>query len=62
MKEAFSEPESYGGGRVGGVGKAGRAGRGGGQKAQGKGKIVPPSDKVWLERWRKDLKIALVRF
>ncbi|TEB36251.1 histone acetyltransferase type B catalytic subunit [Coprinellus micaceus] len=62
LKEAFGEPESYGGGRVGGVGKAGRAGRGGGQKAQVKGKIVPPSDKAWLEKWRKGLKIALRQF
>ncbi|KAJ2930049.1 hypothetical protein H1R20_g7005, partial [Candolleomyces eurysporus] len=38
MQEAFGEPVSYGGGRV--------------------GKIVPPSDKTWLEKWRKDLKIA----
>ncbi|RXW24202.1 hypothetical protein EST38_g1683 [Candolleomyces aberdarensis] len=62
MQEAFGEPVSYGGGRVGGVGKAGRSGRGGGgtAKAQAgaKGKIVPPSDKTWLEKWRKDLKIA----
>ena len=66
MQEAFGEPVSYGGGRVGGVGKAGRSGRGGGgaAKAQAgaKGKIVPPSDKTWLEKWRKDLKIAGVRW
>jgi len=60
LEEAFGEPVSYGGGRVGGVGKAGRAGRGG-KENEAKGKIVPPSDKAWLEKWRKDLKIAGVR-
>ncbi|KAJ2917657.1 hypothetical protein MD484_g2817, partial [Candolleomyces efflorescens] len=60
MQEAFGEPVSYGGGRVGGVGKAGRSGRGAQEKAHAgaKGKIVPPSDKTWIEKWRKDLKIA----
>ncbi|KAJ3508786.1 hypothetical protein NMY22_g16502 [Coprinellus aureogranulatus] len=60
MKEAFGEPESYGGGRVGGVGKAKRAGRGG-ENVQ-KGKMIPPTDKKWWEKWRKDLKIALRQF
>ncbi|KAF5324722.1 hypothetical protein D9611_004325 [Ephemerocybe angulata] len=62
MEEAFGEAVTYGGGRVGGVGKAGRSGRGGVAKVQAKGKIVPPSDKAWLEKWRKDLKIALRQF
>lgn len=60
MKEAFGQ-ESYGGGRVGGVGRAGKSGRGG-ETAKAKGKLGPPVDKMWAERWRKDLKIAQVCF
>ncbi|TFK72215.1 histone acetyltransferase type B catalytic subunit [Pluteus cervinus] len=69
MKEAFGEESvsygggrvessSYGGGRVGGVGKGGRSGRGGVGNMMTKGKLGPPVDKGWAEKWRKDLKIA----
>ncbi len=44
------------GGRVGGVGLGKRSGRGGAK--QTKGKLGPPVDKTWAEKWRKDLKIA----
>jgi len=49
-----------GGGRVGGIGRAGKSGRGGASRT--KGKLGPPADKSWIEKWRKDLKIAGVRF
>ncbi|KAJ7184360.1 acyl-CoA N-acyltransferase [Mycena filopes] len=50
MEEGFGgESVSHGGGRAGGVGKGGRSGR---------GKMGPPADKPWVEKWRKDLKIA----
>ncbi|KAK0193021.1 acyl-CoA N-acyltransferase [Armillaria mellea] len=56
MQEGFGgDGLSHGGGRVGGVGKGGRSGRGGHPK---KGKLGPPVDKHWAEKWRKDLKIA----
>ncbi|KAJ3568423.1 hypothetical protein NP233_g5719 [Leucocoprinus birnbaumii] len=55
ISEAYGSLKSAGG-RVGGVGRAGRSGRGGG--ALVKGKIGPPADKTWVEKWRKDLKIA----
>lgn len=62
MAEGFGEPESYGGGRVGGIGRAGKSGRGGTKKGKeataSRGKLVPPVDKVWVEKWRKQLKIA----
>lgn len=62
MQEAFGEGAvSHGGGRVGGVGKGGRSGRGGVEKvaaAAARGKLGPPADKAWTEKWRKDLKIA----
>ena len=51
MDEGFSEPVSYGGGRVGGVGRAGKSGMGG--LAAKKGKMGPPTDKAWAEKWRK---------
>jgi histone acetyltransferase 1 len=57
MTEGFGEQESHGGGRVGGIGRGGKSGRGGAKKAS-KGKLVPPVDKVWTEKWRKGLKIA----
>ncbi|PPQ70918.1 hypothetical protein CVT24_009980 [Panaeolus cyanescens] len=60
MSEAFSQ-ESYGGGRVGGVGRAGKSGKGG-ASAKAKGRLGPPVDKIWAERWRKDLKIAQRQF
>ncbi len=57
MQEGFSgNGLSHGGGRVGGVGKGGRSGRGG--KHSEKGKLGPPIDKHWAEKWRKNLKIA----
>lgn len=65
MKEAFGSESaagiSHGGGRVGGVGKGKKSGTGGDQAAKGKGKIGPPVDKKWAERWRVQLKIAGVR-
>ena len=61
IEEAFGGKEvSYGGGRVGGVGKAGKSGRGGDQKVGTQGKMGPPIDKKWAEKWRVDMKIALV--
>lgn len=57
IKEAFG---ASGGGRVGGIGRTGKSGRGGAGRT--KGKLDPPADKVWIEKWRKDLKIAGVRF
>jgi histone acetyltransferase 1 len=53
--EAYGSSQSTGG-RVGGVGRAGKSGKGG--AAQTKGKLGPPADKAWAEKWRKDLKIA----
>ena len=58
MEEGFGEAASYGGGRVGGVGRAGKSGMGGNVNASKKGKMGPPTDKAWAERWRKDLKLA----
>lgn len=59
MEEGFGDSGSHGGGRVGGVGKGGRSGRGGVVK---KGKMGPPTDKAWAEKWRKDFKLAGVGF
>ena len=51
MAEAFGESAvSHGGGKVGR--QTGRS------KNQSKGKMGPPVDKVWMEKWRIDLKIA----
>ncbi|TFK34824.1 acyl-CoA N-acyltransferase [Crucibulum laeve] len=61
MQEGFGAGAvTHGGGRVGGVGRAGRSGRGGGRQATstGQGKIGPPADKAWVEKWRRELKIA----
>jgi len=60
MAEGFEGPESHGGGRVSGIGRGGKSGRGGAKKGviTRKGKLVPPVDKVWIEKWRKQLKIA----
>ena len=60
MAESFGGPESYGGGRVSGIGRGGKSGRGGAKKgaSASKGKLFPPVDKVWVEKWRKELKIA----
>jgi histone acetyltransferase 1 len=49
---------SHGGGRVRGVGRAGKSGRGGNATMSAKGKMGPPADKAWVEKWRSDLKIA----
>lgn len=58
MSEGFgSDAVSHGGGRVG---RARATARGKGKKAAG-GKLGPPADRAWLERWRKELKIAGVR-
>ena len=61
MSEAFGDAgvsTSSGGGKVGGVGPQRRNKT----KAFGKtrGKLEPPADKAWMEKWRKDLKIAAV--
>ncbi|TFK27427.1 histone acetyltransferase type B catalytic subunit [Coprinopsis marcescibilis] len=56
MQEAFGDAPSYGGGRVGGVGKGKRSGAG--TASTQRGKMGPPVDKPWAEKWRKDLKIA----
>lgn len=60
MAEGFGGQESHGGGRVSGIGRGGKSGRGGAKKeaSASKGKLVPPVDKVWVEKWRKELKIA----
>lgn len=55
ITEAYGSSRSTGG-RVGGVGRARKSGRGG--ATQKKGKLGPPADKVWVEKWRKDLKMA----
>ncbi|RDB23989.1 Histone acetyltransferase type B catalytic subunit [Hypsizygus marmoreus] len=59
MEEGFGGAAvSYGGGRVGGIGRAGKSGRGGGASSGAKGKMGPPADRAWVEKWRSDLKIA----
>lgn len=59
MEEGFGgESVSHGGGRAGGIGKGGRSGRGGAATVATKGKMGPPAEKPWVEKWRKDLKIA----
>lgn len=60
MSEGFGDAESSGGGRVGGIGKAAKSGRGGSTVT--KGKLGPPVDKHWAEKWRLERKIAGVRF
>ncbi|KIK54554.1 hypothetical protein GYMLUDRAFT_48688 [Collybiopsis luxurians FD-317 M1] len=53
MEEGFSrDAGSHGGGRVGKIGKALSGG------GMGKGKMGPPVDKGWAEKWRVKLKIA----
>jgi len=58
MSEGFGDDAvSHGGGRVGRT-TARKAAKG---KARGKatgGKLGPPADRAWLEKWRKDFKIA----
>ncbi|KAJ7221721.1 histone acetyltransferase type B catalytic subunit [Mycena pura] len=59
MEEGYGDGTvSHGGGRAGGIGKGGRSGRGGNGIAITKGKMGPPAEKSWVEKWRKDLKIA----
>ncbi|KAF8921043.1 histone acetyltransferase type B catalytic subunit [Mucidula mucida] len=53
ITEGFGSSESSGGGRVG-------VGRGG--STTGKGKLGPPVDKHWAERWRLELKLATRQF
>lgn len=61
MQEAFGDTSlaSAGGGKVGGVRPGGRAAK---RAAKHKGKMGPPSDKAWLEKWRVHFKLAAVRF
>ena len=57
MREGFGEAgitTSSGGGKVGGPGSRRRKGK----EDKGKAKMIPPIDKAWAEKWRKDLKIA----
>jgi histone acetyltransferase 1 len=50
MREGFGEGAvSHGGGKV----KRSHV-----SKSKGKGKLGPPAHKGWMEKWRKDLKIA----
>jgi len=58
MAEGFGGQESHGGGRVGGIGRGGKSGRGGAKTSASRGKLAPPVDKMWVEKWRKELKIA----
>jgi histone acetyltransferase 1 len=60
MEEGFGDSNvmSSGGGKVGGVKPGRRSGR---STSNRKGKIIPPADKIWLEKWRVQLKIAGVR-
>ena len=62
MSEGFgSDSASHGGGRVG---RKRTPAREKGKKAAAAaagGKLGPPADRAWLERWRKELKIAGVR-
>ena len=62
MSEGFGDGAvSHGGGRVKRTtARTAAQGRTKGKKATG-GKLGPPADRAWLERWRKDLKIAGVR-
>lgn len=59
--------EGFGGGGIGASHGGGRVVKGkskvrvGAAKGKGMGKMGPPTEKGWAEKWRKDLKIALVR-
>ncbi|TBU26051.1 histone acetyltransferase type B catalytic subunit [Dichomitus squalens] len=60
MREGFGpEAVSSNGGKVGGVGN-GRTRRGVKHRTMraGAGKMGPPADRTWLEKWRTELKIA----
>lgn len=53
MEEAFGPQDSRG------IGRARKSGRGdAGEQEAAKGKLMPPANKPWVEKWRKDLKIA----
>uniref|UniRef100_A0A8H7Y2N6 Histone acetyltransferase type B catalytic subunit n=1 Tax=Psilocybe cubensis TaxID=181762 RepID=A0A8H7Y2N6_PSICU len=52
IEEAFGAQDSVGGTR------RARKSLHGGEHGLEKGKLIPPADKVWSEKWRKDLKIA----
>ncbi len=59
MEEAFGPQEVQG---AGGIGRARKTGRGEVVDREApKGQLVPPANKPWIEKWRKDLKIAGVR-
>lgn len=59
MEEAFGPQEVQ---SAGGIGRARKTVRGeGGDQEAPKGQLVPPANKPWIEKWRKDLKIAGVR-
>jgi len=59
MSEGFGDDVvSHGGGRVRRTtARTAAQGRAKGKATKG-GKLGPPADRAWLERWRKDLKIA----
>jgi hypothetical protein len=60
MSEGFGpDMISHGGGRVGRTRTPAR--EKGKKAAAAEGKLGPPADRAWLERWRKELKIAGVR-
>jgi histone acetyltransferase 1 len=63
MSEGFSsDVVSHGGGRVGRTRTPAREkGKKAAAAAAAGGKLGPPADRAWLERWRKELKIAGVR-
>ncbi len=57
ISEGFGDAAvSHGGGRVGRTART--AAKGKGRRKETGGKLSPPADRAWLERWRKDLKIA----
>jgi len=61
MSEGFGpDVVSHGGGRVGRTRTPARE-KGKKKAATAGGKLGPPADRAWLERWRKELKIAGVR-
>ncbi|KAI9446791.1 acyl-CoA N-acyltransferase [Lactarius indigo] len=55
MAEAFGTDVSHDGGRVGRVRASVRTGA---KSKSTAGKLGPPVDRAWFERWRKELKIA----
>ncbi|KAI0737870.1 histone acetyltransferase type B catalytic subunit [Daedaleopsis nitida] len=60
MREGFGpEAVSSNGGKVGGVGNGRSKARGKARTMRiGAGKMGPPAERSWLEKWRTDLKIA----